>query len=750
MVRPVLCVSVWWAVAAGAAGEMDLVHDGQPAARIVVRAPAGRAPKPPRRRRGAPAGDRYAAETLAEWIGKITDAKLPIVEVPAGEKLPGGPCVYVGAAAVEAGLKLDDIDSPTREGLKVRCDGRRVLLAGQSPDATLRAACRFLEKLGCRFFMDHPLGEVYPRTRTLRVGEIDLRERPHLAYRKIWGSRWSGRSPWKVWNGDGGAPYGMQHAWGRYVPKELFETHPEYFALRDGARRKGDWYCTSNADLRKVFADGVIARIRQGEKNPSISPPDGRGYCQCAACRKQDDPNVIEPSSGHVSVTNRYLDFYDAVARRVAKASPDSVLCFYAYADYTQAPTLGRKVSGNLCAWIAPIRYSRYHRIGSPCSPSRRQLAGLIDGWAAAVDKLGYRTYNYNLAECLVPFSKLSVWSHDIPYLQRKGCIGVNLETLANWEIYGPHAWLSIRLAYDPGADVRVLMDDYYAKFYGPAGGAMKRYWEAIDAAFAEMKCESGSFFALHRVYTPAFLKKLAALMDEAAGAVKGDETFAARVAMTREGFRNAEQYARLRDAMNAGDFAAAAGVYRKLLARCEAEVKKGLANHYTVNYLKRFVGVHVLAGEAACTPPNKLLKRLPDEWRFAWDPADAGLAKGYAKVDFDDSTWRTVRTFGDTLDAQGLPDRRTILWYRCRLDVPKTTGRLRLFFAEVDGDATVFLDGREVGRSPRKRRPFEVDITAAASPGANVVAVRVDHSRITELFLGGIIRPVLLIAGGR
>jgi hypothetical protein len=29
---------------------------------------------------------------------------------------------------------------------------------------------------------------------------------------------------------------------------------------------------------------------------------------------------------------------------------------------------------------------------------------------------------------------------------------------------------------------------------------------------------------------------------------------------------------------------------------------------------------------------------------------------------------------------------------------------------------------------------------------GDNVVAVRVDHSRITELSLGGIIRPVVLI----
>lgn len=35
-------------------------------------------------------------------------------------------------------------------------------------------------------------------------------------------------------------------------------------------------------------------------------------------------------------------------------------------------------------------------------------------------------------------------------------------------------------------------------------------------------------------------------------------------------------------------------------------------------------------------------------------------------------------------------------------------------------------------------RTPFEVDVTGAVRPGENVVALRVDHSRITELALGG------------
>jgi hypothetical protein len=49
-------------------------------------------------------------------------------------------------------------------------------------------------------------------------------------------------------------------------------------------------------------------------------------------------------------MTNRFLDFYQYVAKRVAKVSLDSILSFYCYADYTQPPTSGIKLSPNLMA----------------------------------------------------------------------------------------------------------------------------------------------------------------------------------------------------------------------------------------------------------------------------------------------------------------------------------------------------------------------------------------------------------------
>ena len=119
-----------------------------------------------------PAADQRAADVLADWIKKMTGAELSIADSPPA----GSPAILVGAAAVEAGLRLDEIDSPSREGLRVLCDGRRVLLAGQNDHATIKAACRLLEHWGCRYYLDHPLGEVFPACRTLSVAKLDLKD----------------------------------------------------------------------------------------------------------------------------------------------------------------------------------------------------------------------------------------------------------------------------------------------------------------------------------------------------------------------------------------------------------------------------------------------------------------------------------------------------------------------------------------------------------------------------------------------
>lgn len=789
-VLPLLHLAIYFGLPLGfarSAGALDLVRDGEALAIIVTAIPVltpepapvkGKAPK--RKVPATESDEAFAARVLAEWVKKITDIELPISD----KATDGVPAIYIGKAALAAGLKLDDIASPSQEGVRIVADGKRVLIAGQSEAATLKAVCRFLEKLGCRYLMDGPLGEVFPRSPTLSVGALNLTEKPGLLWRNPKGPSWNARL-WKAWNGAGGEPFGHSHSWGSYVPPSLFDTHPEFFAMgTDGQRKPGGWICTSNPGLRVLFASNVVAAIERGTRNPSLSPTDGRGYCQCPACKAQDDPKAIEPSSGTPSVSNRYVDFFDAVARRVGQTHPEAVLSFYCYADYTQPPTVKRPLATNLCAMIAPIRYCRLHPVGHPGCASREQQVTMTDGWASVATRLGYYNYMYNLADGTLPMFKFSACQKEFPYLASKGLSYMTIEVLSNWHIYGPQIYLSLRLAYDPHADATAIMEDYWVKFYGPkAAPHMKAYWMGIDSAQQRLTTHAGSFFGLAQIFTPQFLTQCEILLAKATSAAKGDATCEQRVALHAEGLRSARAYRTMSDAMNRGDFAAAEREYDATVSRLKDFAEKGWANReYATAYLERFLSKTVRTGATATAAPNRVLQVLPDRWRFTFDATDTGNERGFHRPDFADTVWPLVTTRDTTLDAQG-HDQTTVMWYRTWFTVPPKHANLALFFGEVDGASEVYVNGKKIEvpmptvatKAPMKdaatqaptpravtattalakgtreglgksRTPFEVDVTAAVKPGENVLALRVDHTRMTDLSLGGILRPVVLI----
>ena len=112
------------------------------------------------------------------------------------------------------------------------------------------------------------------------------------------------------------------------------------------------------------------------------------------------------------------------------------------------------------------------------------------------------------------------------------------------------------------------------------------------------------------------------------------------------------------------------------------------------------------------------------------------------------------MRTYSATLDEQGVPEQLTGMWYQTTFKAPADlpTGPLHLWFAEVDGRPTkVWLNGNPVGEFTGARQPGEVEVTGKVLGGKdNIVVIRTNHDKISELKLGGILRPVMLYAGSR
>jgi hypothetical protein len=770
---------------------LAIVDAGQAKATIVIGPPPAPAPAPAPDPSGKPAPapkppvspDLKAAQILQEWIKLMSGVELPI-----SDKAPSsGPAIFVGTAAVNAGLDLSGIKSETSEGFRIKADGKNVYIGAIDSDAAIRSVARFLEvEFGCRFFTNLDWGRNYPKNQsTLTVMTQDFTEKPSITSRSIWGANGAFRHAyWSVWNGGGGESVPSSHSW-HFIPDEEFDKHPEYFRMDDkGQRVKGPWPNLGNPDVRKRFIEWALQASDNGNRNLSMSPPDDHRFDYSPEAQKYDNPSVIDPSSGLVSMTDRFMTLVNEAAKAIYAKNPKAKLGFYAYSDYTLPPTKPEldKISPNIMVNIAPIRFSRYHPIGHPNSESTQALRDIIEGWGKRATMLGYRTYNYNLAEVMTPYSKISTWAHDLPYLKERKCISYNFESFDCWELSAPHLYLSIRLAYDPTQDPWAIMADFLDKFYGPAAEPMEKYWMAVDSTWINLHTEAGSIHALPEVYTPENIKKFEGYLAQAEQMAKPAPEFAYRVDLAKRGLQRAKYWRAWYDALIAGNADEAQKVYDQWTAAVNESFSKRNANDYEMTYLRRFIGGNTANAYAAVHPkeavpgetkPGPLVKGkpgkpvqvfkdlparkciavLPDEWKYN---TQAALVKAGVKTDpfvpsFYDADWKTVKTYSNTLNGQGFPEYLGVMWYRTTFKAPAdATGNLWLHFTKADRKVTVYINGKQVGPPDSeafKGVTIDLGTDSGIKPGQDVqITVKVDHIPLPELYLGGIVMPIHLI----
>jgi hypothetical protein len=114
----------------------------------------------------------------------------------------------------------------------------------------------------------------------------------------------------------------------------------------------------------------------------------------------------------------------------------------------------------------------------------------------------------------------------------------------------------------------------------------------------------------------------------------------------------------------------------------------------------------------------------------------------------FDDASWKTIKTFTDTRNAQGLPEYFGEMWYRLTYKPSKSSSNLLLHFVKADRKVTVYINGKQVNAA--EVEAFcggTVDVTGFLKPGEeNQITVMVNHIPMPELFLGGLVGPIYLI----
>ncbi|HUA79599.1 MAG TPA: TIM-barrel domain-containing protein, partial [Dyella sp.] len=117
-------------------------------------------------------------------------------------------------------------------------------------------------------------------------------------------------------------------------------------------------------------------------------------------------------------------------------------------------------------------------------------------------------------------------------------------------------------------------------------------------------------------------------------------------------------------------------------------------------------------------------------QWKFAPDSQDQGMRERWFAADYDDRTWRSIRT-DQAWQQQGYPNDQGIGWYRASVRLPaKLPGAMYLYLGEVAKTYRIFVNGKEVEHSQAQwpRRLTYTDIKPYVRPGErNEIALRVE-----------------------
>lgn len=527
---------------AGEAEPRALIENGGSLGRIVITAQASRA-------------ERFAAEELQVYLARITGVQVPIASTL---DVGSGPAVVVGRHPANAALirelkaRYPIVPGSWKtagnyDAFAVVCDGRRLHLVGNAPDATLYAAWDWLESLGVRWIMPGPHGTYVPSRKAIALSPVEKYEGPGMAFR---GPRYSpparqdksASTDAEEHGVDAGLLYSLRHRvnlwvsldgkgeWGNLgsghsymhlLPKErYYKDHPEWFNLINGRRAGSNpWQvCFTNEAAAREFARNSIAAIKTSLARGHVierirlcvSPNDGRAWCECEPCR-----NLVDKDG---SATSLVVYFANNVAREVRKVYPQARISFYAYDNYARPGDHvrpGPGVTPELVFWTANTAVGANHAqpMFSDANPKFRDY---FKQWTKFSDAISAHEY-YGHYNWFTPWPKLTQMATDIPRLAREPKFyGMYSESHLHWGTQAPNFYLQLKLMWNPDLDVGAVMDDYYQKAFGPAGPHVQRYFEILQKRMDSLPYICGYLTEVPSLLTPEVVARCNAFMDQA------------------------------------------------------------------------------------------------------------------------------------------------------------------------------------------------------------------------------------------
>lgn len=504
------------AVSAFGAAEY-IVKDGIPHAAVVV-------PRTPS------ISEQFAAKELIDYLKKITGATLPQVGYPA----PPGRFpvrIFLGRTgeAAQRGLTFpDDVNNDDAFMLTTR--GNDLFILGKGDRGTLYGVYEFLERQGVRWLMPTEIGEVVPCHTSLALPTYHMLQQPAFQYRRFlllatprdmkqpnqaWQVRMrfnsgiKGKLAEKMGGEAGTGP--LNHNYRRLIDTDLYDQHPEYFALVKGKRRdprtkKQYWKMDlSNPAVVDIAVHNTIAYLRRHPHTEffSLSPNDGGNWCEDDGCKRLQDPDTGQ--SGPV------FSFAKQIIERVGPLFPEVRFPVFSYASYKYPPQ--DFVAPKALMIMVAVHGDFSRAISAPENAKSRRQFTL---WSEHNVSFWVYSYISKMAFQQLPWPIFRNTIQTIQYYRDMGVLGfLGQVNGKNWGPNGLHYYMVAKALWNPDLDVEAVFEDYCDTGFGPAAGAIKAYyntyWHAVSVKDIPIKraADAGSwsiFESAIDIYTPDVL----------------------------------------------------------------------------------------------------------------------------------------------------------------------------------------------------------------------------------------------------
>jgi hypothetical protein len=435
----------------------------------------------------ATAQEKYSAAMLTDYLGKMFNTKLPVVQEP---QEVNGKFISVGNTAAAAAAKITA--DPREQAYKLAVAGGNLYILGGTRGPIYGVIALLEEDLGCRWYA-HNDAPVIPLHSNDKLTVVPRSYAPPFEVRDVfYWDAFSLSANWAAFNriqslsyynkmaleSGGGLsnPAYWVHTYNGLVPAgKYFADHPEYFPLRNGSRHPSKvsdgQLCYTSPGVVEVIVKTLEAEIAKnpGTRIYSVSANDNvYDNCECPACQE-----IIKTDG----VPGAQLYLANAVAAKLAVKYPEIKITTLAYV-HSQKPPKNIKPGANTVILYAPIR-QRNNRI-SKLLPigDIEEIKEELTSWHKIASHIYLWDYVDIIGGTPVPFPNFDAQDCGWQFLIKNGVTGIFMQ--GSFVMHGSlgelKSWLYAKKLWNPTWPQNELIKEFIASYYGPAAVDMTEY----------------------------------------------------------------------------------------------------------------------------------------------------------------------------------------------------------------------------------------------------------------------------------